>query len=190
MKNATLKSIANTIVGVAREEDLMLHRVGKGIFLIPELAFVYSVGRALALANRIFSTPEVKWLPETTVGAAGRTDLVFEVKGQQAFAFEFKCAGKADDYAHDIRELASLDPAKYERIFGALIDTWPQEIDPNARILAVEKDSRVPVERLSESGRFDFFSTLHQGYVKQICSVVGLWRIAPEFHMPWSTSVS
>ena len=87
MKNAALKNIANIIVGVAREEDLILHRVGKGgIFLIPELAFVYSVGRALAIdAQRIFSTPHVKWIVEQARGEAGRTDLVFEVEGQPAF---------------------------------------------------------------------------------------------------------
>jgi len=80
--------------------------------------------------------------------------------------------------------LASLDPATHERIFVALIDTWPNEIDPNPRILAVEKISGVPTERLAENGHFDFFSTRHPNYVNQVCCVIGLWRIAPEFHSP------
>lgn len=185
MRDAVLKSIADIIEGVAREEDSILRRVGKGIFLIPELAFVYSVGRALALgAQRIFSTPHVKWIPETVRGEAGRTDIVFEVEGQPAFAFEFKCGGKAENYAGDLRKLASLDPVTYERIFVALIDTWPNHIDSDPRILAVEKDSGVAIERLAKNGNFDFFSTRHPNYVNQTCCVIGLWRISPEFHMP------
>lgn len=186
MKHPVLKTIANIITEVAREEDLILSRVGKGIFLVPELAFVYSVGRALAIdAERIFSTAHVKWIPETAIGEAGRTDLVFEVEAQRAFAFEFKCGGKAQDYAGDIRKLASLDPTKYERIFVALINSWPDKIDSDSRILAVEKSSGVPTERLTENRHFDSFPTRDPDYVNQVCCVIALWRIAPEFHMPW-----
>ena len=173
----TLTKIADTIVEVARQEDLLLRRVGQGIFIVPELAFVYAVGRAIASrAGEIFGTPRVRWLPETKMGETGRTDLVFEVEGDRTYALEFKRGGSSDDYVSDLRKLATLDPARFERIFCALIDAWPDEIDPNPRISAVERVPEVKVERLSE--RFDFFATLNSSFKNQICCVVALWRVA------------
>jgi len=173
--SSTLRKIADIVVDVARHEDLILRRVGQGIFLVPELAFVYAVGRTIAAnASAIFGTPNVRWLPETKAGNTGRTDLIFAVEGQTTYALEFKRAGKGSDYASDLRKLAAMD-SSWERIFCALIDTWPHEIDPNPRIVEVESCENVVVERLTE--RFDFFATLDSRYANQVCCVVGLWRI-------------
>jgi hypothetical protein len=178
-----LKALADTIIDIARNEDAVLRRVRQGIFHMPELAFVHAVGRAIAArAHEIFATPNVRWLPEVSIGGAhGPTDLVFEVEGQKAYAFEFKQGANAESYVRDLRKLASLDAERYERIFCALIDTWPKEIDPNPRITAVVK-SGVPVERLVE--HFDFFATLDSRFKNQVCCVVGLWRVAPDYVLP------
>lgn len=172
-----LTRIANIIVDVARNEDLLLRRVGRGIFVVPELAFVYTVGRTIASrAHEIFGTTDVRWLPESAIGDVGRVDLKFEVKDQPTYAFEFKRSGTGAAYVQDLKKLASLDDGKYERIFCALIDAWPDDIDPNPRIKAVE-ESGIPLERLIE--HFDFFATLDSRYVNQVCCVVGLWHVAP-----------
>ena len=61
-----LNKISDLIVDVARREDLILRRVGKGVLLIPELAFSYAVGRELASnAEDIFGTIEVTWKLES-----------------------------------------------------------------------------------------------------------------------------
>lgn len=175
-----LKQIAELIVGVAREEDLILRRVGKGIFLMPESAFVYAVGRALALsAKKIFDTPEVEWCPETTFEDVGRVDLVFKVNGGKLFAFEFKRAGSGEAYADDIRKLARLDRASCHALFVGLIEAWPESIKDDPRIRAVEHVEGVTVERITSSGKgFDFFAT-ESHYKNQVCCVVGIWRVKP-----------
>jgi hypothetical protein len=53
--SVNLEMLSQTIIEVARQEDLVLRRVGKGIFLVPELAFVYAVGRELAIKPSRFS---------------------------------------------------------------------------------------------------------------------------------------
>jgi len=176
-QSATVAKLALKIVDTARREDLLLRRVGQGIFLVPELAFVYAVGRSIASdATEIFGTPIVKWLPESKVGATGRTDLTFEVENQPAYALEFKRSGTSADYIRDLRKLSALDSSRFERIFCALVDSWPHEIESNPRIRAVESCG-VAVERLTEP--FDFFATLHSRYKKQVCCVVAIWRVSP-----------
>ncbi len=177
-----LTNIANTIVDVARSEDLLLRRVGQGIFFVPELAFVHAVGRAIASkALEIFGTTEVKWMPETALKAGVRTDLVFEVREQPTYAFEFKCGGKGEAYVADIKKLAALPVERYERVFCALIDAWPENISTDPRIRAVE-NSGVPVHRLVE--HFDFFSPLNARYKKQVSCVVGIWRVGSADAVP------
>ena len=112
------------------------------------------------------------------MGTGSRTDLVFEVAGGLTYALEFKRGGNADSYVYDLRKLASLDPSKYERIFCALIDAWPNEIPDVPRIVAVE-ESEIQTERLVK--HFDFFATLDSRYKNQVCCVVALWRIASNY---------
>lgn len=173
--DAILKRIANTIVDVAREENQVLYRVGKGIFLMPEGAFVYLVGRALALnAEKIFGTSKVEWSLESPNGD-GPTDLMFEVVGGPKFAFEFKRARDAD-HINDIRKLARLNNT-FERLFVALMSRFPENLGPDVIFSNVEQPE-VKTKRLPESGHFDFFATLHESYPKRPnCCVVGIWRI-------------
>ena len=171
-----LDKISDLVVDVARKEDLILRRVGKGILSIPELSFTYSVGRQLASnAESIFGTNDVSWKPETTISAdSGRTDLVFDVQGGTGIAIEFKIGGNSDSYIRDINKLKAI-PGDYEKIFCALVDAWPDDLLSDGRIQAVE--SQEGINRICRDKFFDFFSTLHDAYKGQLCCVVGVWHV-------------
>jgi hypothetical protein len=64
------------IVETAIREDLSLRAVGEGIFLMPERAFVFVVGRAIAgQPMAILGSSSVSWRPEATIGNRGPSDL-------------------------------------------------------------------------------------------------------------------
>ena len=171
-----VKKISNLIVDIARKEDLILRRIGKGILFIPELSFTYLVGRQIALnTESIFGTNNVLWKPETSISAdSGRIDLVFDVQGGAGIAIEFKIGGKSDSYIRDINKLKAI-PGDYEKIFCALIDAWPENLYSDGRIQAVE--SQQGVYRVCRDKFFDFFSTLHDSYKSQLCCIVGVWHV-------------
>lgn len=171
-----LDKLKDIIVDIARREDLILRRVGKGIFQIPELAFSYMVGRELATnAEYIFGTNKVYWKPENTISnTSGRTDLVFDVEGRSSLAVEFKLGGHPDTYIKDIEKLRKI-PTGYEKVFCALIDTWPEQILNDNRVKTVE--SQKGVQRLCTDQFFDFFATLSEKYKGQLCCIVGVWHI-------------
>jgi hypothetical protein len=171
-----LSKISDLIVDVARKEDLVLRRVGKGVLLIPELAFTYAVGREIASnAEAIFGTDEVIWKPETKLSQeSGRTDLVFDVKGNSGVAIEFKIGGHKDSYIKDIEKLRNI-PGNYEKIFCALIDAWATNLQDDSRVQAVNEQKGI--EPICRDKFFDFFASLHGGYSGQVCCIVGVWHI-------------
>ena len=147
------------------------------MLLVPELAFAYTVGREISLnAEAIFGTDKVSWNPETTISAdSGRTDLVFDVVEKAGVAIEFKVGGHRDSYIKDIKKLKKI-PGNYQKVFCALIDAWPNELQSDSRIQAVE--SQEGITRLCRDKFFDFFATLHEGYQGQLCCIVGVWQIS------------
>jgi hypothetical protein len=179
--NQTLEKIAKVVVDVAQREDLILHPVGRGVLQIPELAFVYVAGREIALkAESIFGISNVPWLLERTINAtSGRTDLVFVPDNQKSIAMEFKIDGGGDQYVADLKKLAAIDPEKYERVFCALMGTWPDVMDRDPRVKAVEEQPYIRVERLTKDERFDFFPTIHDRFRNPLYCMVALWRIVP-----------
>lgn len=134
-----LDKIADLIVDVARREDMVLRRVGKGVLHLPELAFAYAVGREIALqAERIFGTNKVRWMPETTLTTeSGRTDLIFQTDSGNGIAIEFKIGGSVDLYKRDIEKLRNI-PTSHEALFCALIDAWPNKLESNPRVAGIE----------------------------------------------------
>lgn len=175
--------LSQTIIEVARHEDLMLRRVGKGIFLVPELAFIDAVGRELARkAESVFGMPGARWFPQSTNCEFGRTDLVFTVNNSPGLAIEFECGDvHVDKCECDLWKLASIDPADYTRIFCALLPTWPTAISEDPRIERVEKGP-VPVKRLTKE--LDFFSTFHTAFKNDVCCLIGIWEIDASFYKP------
>jgi hypothetical protein len=181
--SVNLESLSRIIIEVARHEDLILRRVGKGIFLVPELAFVYAVGRELAIrAESVLGTAGARWLPESTNCEFGRTDLVFNVNNSPGLAIKFECGDvHVDKCERDLMKLAAIDPGHYTRVFCALIPTWPTTISEDSRIERVEKGP-VPVKRLTKD--LDFFSTFHTAFKNQVCCLIGMWEIDASFHQP------
>lgn len=180
-----LNKVADLIVDVARQEDILLRRVGKGILQIPELAFAYAVGREIALnAESVFGTYKVHWRPETKISSrSGITDLVFDVDEEGAerqargLAIEFKIGGTAVSYKDDLAKLKNI-PENYEKIFCALIDAWPEDLAKDGRVRAV--DSEHGVKRLCRGKFFDFFASLHEGYANQLCCIVAVWHLTKQ----------
>ena len=171
-----IDNISDLIVDVARKEDRILRRIGKGVLLMPELAFAYIVGKELASkARSIFGTDNVSWKPENMVtNESGITDLVFEVKQGKNVAIEFKIGGHQDNYKKDIEKLKNI-PDNYEKIFCALIDAWPNNIEKDTRVQAVE--SQEGVNRICRDNFFDYFTTIHEEYKGQLCCIVGIWHV-------------
>jgi hypothetical protein len=181
--SVNLEMLSQTIIEVARHEDLILRRVGKGIFLVPELALIYAVGRELAIkAESVLATAGAQWLPESIIGESGRTDLVFHVNNSPGLAIEFKCGDvHVDECERALWKLAAIDPGDYTRVFCALIATWPTTISEEPRIERIEKGP-VPVKRLTKD--LDFFSTFHTAFKNQVCCLIGIWEIDAGFYKP------
>lgn len=171
-----LNKISDLIIDVARNEDLILRRVGKGVLHLPELAFTYAVGREIALqTERIFGTDKVRWMPEVTLTPkSGRTDLIFENQIGKGIAIEFKTGGSVDSYKKDIEKLRNI-PDNYEALFCALIDAYPNNLETDNRITGIE--ALDGVERICRDKFFDFFATLDDKYVSQLCCIVGIWKV-------------
>ena len=175
---------AEIVVDVARKEDLALRLVGKGVLLIPETAFTYAVGRAVALeAASLFGPRRVKWLPENSLGPfSGRTDVVFDVDEERGLAVEFKIGGSWESYSTDISKLAAVDPNRFYRIFCGLVDAWPEVLFEDPRIKRVEERFQSQIMRVGTSGdSFDFFATLHSSYKNRVCCIVAMWQLLDSF---------
>jgi hypothetical protein len=175
---------AEIVIKVARTEDLALRSVGKGVLRMPETAFAYAVGSAVALeASSVFGPRQVKWLPENSLGPlSGRTDLVFDVGDERGLAVEFKIGGTWESYCTDISKLAAVDPNRFDRVFCGLVDAWPKVLFEDPRIKRVEERFQSQIMRVGTSGdSFDFFATLHSSYKNQICCIVAMWQLLDSF---------
>ena len=176
--NVNLNILAATIIEVARHEELLLSRVGKGIFFMPEVAFAYAVGLKLAMrAELAFGTGEAKWYLEKTIAGGHPTDLVFEVNNGLGLAIEFKRWGNPDDYESDLKKLEAIDSSKYTKVFCALVNVRPDLLSKDNRIQSVEnREGPLKVRRLTKD--FDFFSTVHDSFKTiQICCLIGIWEV-------------
>ncbi|TAJ10586.1 MAG: hypothetical protein EPO61_01895 [Nitrospirae bacterium] len=166
------------VLDVALRENIALLNVGEGIFFLPERAFVYNVGKAIAVnATSLFGSDRVRWLPETKVGSGGPSDLVYEVEGQKGLVIEFKRRGNIDRNLQDLTKLADLDGNKYHRFFCVLVDAWPEKLHEDPRITNIESCLSPPKKVARVKSQFDFFSTLDRDFVNQVCCVVCLWEI-------------
>lgn len=122
-----IENINSEIKLFAQEENALLEReFGKGIFDMPELAFVYEVGKRIARRrSTILGSEDYDWIRESQVGAGGITDLVFQPRSRKylpTILLEFKMDDTYHKYADDIRKLNSLDSTggKVIRLFVAL----------------------------------------------------------------------
>jgi len=167
------------IVETAMREDVALRSLGEGIFLMPELAFAYLVGREVATrAIEVFGDSKVRWHRELKIGPSGPCDLVFEGdEGDKGLAVEFKMRGTVDSYINDLNKLSEVDGQRYDRFFCALVDVWPDKRDDDPRLAIAKRVYPRGYAVATVWERAEFFSTLQRRYQSQLCCFVGLWRI-------------
>ncbi|WP_100629739.1 hypothetical protein [Algoriphagus formosus] len=132
----------DTLLLVTHSLDEELQNLNEtGIFFVPELYFVFEVGKALYKKRKeIFGLESIKWVREKDLGNGGPSDLVFETESDQV-VFEFKIANTYNSYLSDIKKLESLKkPNRRSYLyFVALIDSFRGKSDP--RVEEVHKGS-------------------------------------------------
>ena len=175
-----VKKIGQIIETVARKEDFELTQISgdKGIFYMPELAFVYHCGKAI-MKNKedVFGTIEVKWKREENIGSGGPTDLLFELPNKKHIAIEFKLRDKANAYLSDIEKLLRLDKDNCVCAFCALVDAFTSKLPLDSRISSV--DERSDVYSLLEPK--PHFPTKQNWYKSEVSCVVGFWGVGDNF---------
>jgi len=108
-KISTGERISKTILEVALEENRVLTGCfNKGIFDIPELAFVYLVGKKISFSTSThFDSENYSWVREKDFGNGGPTDLAFISSdiNEPNYLIEFKMDDTYHSYNADIEKL-------------------------------------------------------------------------------------
>ncbi len=103
------KHLSDLILDCAKVENQWLsENLNLGIFDMPELAFVYTVGKAIAVSKlNYLGSNDYRWMRETDFGNGGPTDLAFitSKKANPNFALEFKLDATHFQYKKDIDKL-------------------------------------------------------------------------------------
>ncbi|MCH7534661.1 MAG: hypothetical protein IH948_02765 [Bacteroidetes bacterium] len=143
----TAEAVSNTIRAFARRENQkLMHDFGKGIFDVPELAFVYLVGKEIAGDfEGYFNSKDYDWVRETDFGNGGPTDLAFWSKNPMdtSYMLEFKMDDTHDKYTADIRKLKQpllnkYQDRKVEKYFCGLKWVFEHQVDEFTDILKKE----------------------------------------------------
>ncbi len=168
------------VVHVARRESATLCNLDKGVFFVPERAFVYLVGKEVLVdAAEVFGTDSLRWRTEAKVGQLGPVDLVIDVEGHSTIALEFKMRGDANNITADLDKLATLDALSYRKYFCALIDAWADGSDADSRLKAVRGwRGAGGLQAIPVTENFDSFETKDEQFATPIRCVVGLWEVA------------
>lgn len=187
-----LARLAGVICQVAQEEDRDLQPLGKSIFFVPEVAFAYLVGKALAdkalakvsvEARRVFA--DLEWVRERSVdGKLGPSDLVLRPKSATSvkpIVVEFKAYDAPTmKIKDDIRKLRQIS-SDYDRLFCILMNASAHSLDRHLHIQTVEKESGEPAPRrvyefASKEYAFETAKRDKRGGPCWWC-VVGLWQM-------------
>lgn len=98
-----------------KENDQLMSLYGFGIFYMPELAFVYEIGKQMAERRvELFGSEKYQWVRECNYGNGGPTDLSFISTNEKVlYLFEFKLDDKIQKYHNDIKKLATQLDEKY-----------------------------------------------------------------------------
>jgi hypothetical protein len=172
------ENIRIAIINVALREDAILTATGKGILVMPEVAFAFEVGKEIYLTRRtVLLNENYEWNREVKLKKDSKelTDLVFENKKNKndIIAIEFKILSKEDEYQKDIDKLKSL-PNNYLKIFCALEDILAskKEEDSCRRIFRLKENGQ-PIKQIGE--KF-FIKTWHWLKKEYLCSVE-VWEV-------------
>ena len=185
--NEILFKIGRVIESVARYDNNALDEISsEGIFFMPELAFVFSCGKAIMLERAdVFSGFEVTWKREENHGNGGPTDLVFELKKNgglvQYIAIEFKLRNTWNAYLKDIDKLLTLknnNPEIYTVAFCALVDTFTRQYPDDGRVGKIEAYDAAKAKVTSLLEPKPYFPTKQTRYpIEPVSCVVGFWSI-------------
>jgi hypothetical protein len=155
-----LVQLGETIVRLAQSEDKELQPLGKSIFHVPEIAFAYLVGKAIAKASTD-AGESLDWEPESRVvqGSTDRIDLILRPKRERPIAIEFKAGYgvSAASVRRDIRKLRQIG-ADYDRLFCGLMGQWGHTLDSHLYIKTVKE---VTAGEVAPTPVFDFTAKNH-----------------------------
>lgn len=174
MEECLLK-LKKELYEVAKKEDMELRRLcGQGIMAVPELAFTYLFAKRLSRrATNIFNAPLIKWQMNANIGS-GLTDLVIRLgRDKRAIAMEIKVGNKGDSYIDDLKKLSKLNGSSYHRVFCSLMDSWADDVGNHSRMVKVDNNRKVKVERIGSD--FDSFP-IQSNTQAQRC-IIGIWKV-------------
>lgn len=166
--------IAEIISNLAKSENDTLYKIaGKGIYHMPERAFVYECGKAImANSSEIFGGNAVWWLPEIDLGNGGPSDLFFELESGYKIVIEFKLRNTMYEYEKDIIKLSKIEDRNTVRLFCALVDVFDSKLPDDGRQGYIENLSEYNVQVLSKTV---FPTTTHSK--SPISCVVCIWSV-------------
>lgn len=105
--NALYRSICDAV----RREEKELLKVGRGVFLLQEIALVYCVARSLIQSSSaVFNSNILDLRPEMNVkGCKGRVDLFIEIENGRKLVFKFKTRSNVSSCYDDIEKLRKIE---------------------------------------------------------------------------------
>jgi len=174
-----IDSIINEIVEVAQNENQELMKIANndlnselGIFHMPELAFAYQCGKQIMKnSNNIFEENIPQWCREFDLGNGGPSDLVFNFANGYKIVIEFKMRDTADAYLSDLTKLSKLQDEKIIKLFCAVIDVFPKNLENDGRVKKINTDSR------TKELIVKLFNTNQTWYKSEIQALVGIWKV-------------
>ena len=171
-----LDVIREKVIEVAIREDIFLSGINeKGIFWMPEVAFVSAVWKELLLYNKIDKKHDYNWKMEKKVGnAGGPVDLVAFEKENPILAIEFKLGGSCISYRKDIRKLRKINGdvnSDITTVFCALIDPYEDESGSDTRVKMMAKMDKIEI-----INDYHEFQTAYDRE-KSVSCKIGLWKV-------------
>ncbi len=197
--------IREVIIETALKEDKLISASGenKGLFDMPELAFVFEVGKQVAYRNEfIFNTNYFDWYTEYTFDkAGGPSDLIFEYWENEKkdivkkIILEFKLVNRIETYLDDIEKLHRIRDKNVIKLFCGLKDCFEKDMhekivnENNKEItyfwgeqkikgLNREEDSnrKINVSLIDEEFSFKTGSIL--GFKQKLHCLISLWEVS------------
>ena len=175
MLDSILLSIHKEIISFAKTEDQFLsNHLNKGIFFMPEIAFVYGVGKAImSKYKEIFLDHKVEWLREIRLEKGGPCDLIFDVENAGKIVIEFKVRSTLEAYSQDVQKLKYLIGDNATRLFCALSNVFEKDLPADLRIKRLEDEYSSSIQRVGDLYNFPTWDV----YAHPIYCVIGFWKI-------------
>lgn len=171
-----LDAIREIVIEVAIRENIYLSGIiEKGIFWMPEVAFVSSVWKELLLYSRIHKEHDFEWKMEKKIGSTvGPVDLVGFQENEPKIAIEFKMGGTSDSYIIDIQKLQKISADVHGNIttvFCALIDPYEDEAGSDPRVSMMADMDNIEIIK-----NYHEFQTAYDR-IKSVSCKIGLWNV-------------